>query len=135
MKMNAITGETRLLCRNHIDTAEQLQAYQGTLQTEANQLLLKRKGLYAKSRKLKLPDDAQEKETVKSELSDISKRLSAIRKEQKLCIGIASRSGVIKENLQTIQTDEREQKRKELMKYEPRGRCSRASRENEPRGV
>ena len=31
MKMDAITDETRLLCRNHIDTAEQLLSYKGSL--------------------------------------------------------------------------------------------------------
>ena len=38
MKMDAITKETRLLCRCHIDTAEQLLSYQGSLETEKNEL-------------------------------------------------------------------------------------------------
>ena len=32
--MDAITDETRLLCRNHIDTAEQLLSYKGSLESE-----------------------------------------------------------------------------------------------------
>ena len=45
MKMEAITQETRLLCRNHIDTAEQLCSYKGSLETEMSALLQKRKEL------------------------------------------------------------------------------------------
>ena len=70
MKMEAITQETRLLCRCHIDTAEQLLSYQGSLETEKNELTEQRKGLYSQSRKL----DGKEKEAVKTQISDISKR-------------------------------------------------------------
>ena len=38
MKMDAITDETRLLCRNHIDTAEQLLSYKGSLESEMQEL-------------------------------------------------------------------------------------------------
>ena len=76
MKMEAITQETRLLCRNHIDTAEQLCSYKGSLETEMSALLQKRKELYSKSRRT----SGEEKEAVKAELSDISGRLKIIRK-------------------------------------------------------
>ncbi len=44
MKMEAITLETRLLCHNHIDTAEQLCSYKGSLETEMSALLQEAKG-------------------------------------------------------------------------------------------
>lgn len=132
MKMESITKETRLLCHNHIDTAEQLVSYKGSLETEMTGLLLKRKGLYSKSRKL---SDGEEKAAVKSELSDISKRLRVIRKEVKLCDGIAARSGVLKEKLQTIRADKQEQQRKELMKNEHRRRSGRTNRPYELGGI
>lgn len=72
MKMDAITKEARLLCRCHIDTAEQLSSYQGSLETEKNELTEQRKGLYSQSRKL----DGKEKEAVKTQISDISKGLA-----------------------------------------------------------
>ena len=128
MKMEAIAKETRLLCHNHIDTAEQLFSYKGSLETEMEELLSKRKELYSKNRKL---NDGEEKTTVKNELSDISKRLTVIRKEVKLCEGIAARSGVLKEKLSVIRADEQEQQRKELMKNEHRRRSSRTNRPNE----
>ena len=127
MKMEAITQETRLLCRNHIDTAEQLCSYKGSLETEMSALLQKRKELYSKSRRI----SGEEKEAVKVELSDISGRLKIIRKEVRLCEGIAARSDTLKEKLQTIRADENEQRRKELMKNEHRRRSGRTNRPNE----
>ena len=131
MKMEAITQETRLLCRNHIDTAEQLCSYKGSLETEMSALLQKRKELYSKSRRT----SCEEKEAVKAELSDISGRLKIIRKEVRLCEGIAARSDTLKEKLQTIRADEHEQQRKELMKNEHRRRSGRTNRPNELGGL
>ena len=126
MKMEAITQETRLLCRNRIDTVEQLLSYKGSLETEKTDLLQKRKELYSKSRKT----GGGEKEAIRSQLSDLSKRLSVIRKEVRLCEGIEARNATLKEKLSTIRADE-EQQRKELMTNEHRRRSGRANRPNE----
>ena len=131
MKMEAITQETRLLCRNRIDTVEQLLSYKGSLETEKTDLLQKRKELYSKSRKT----GGEEKEAIRSQLSDLSKRLSVIRKEVRLCEGIEARSDTLKEKLKIIRADEKEQQRKELMKNEHRRRSGRANRENEFGGI
>ena len=132
MKMEAIAKETRLLCRNHIDTAQQLLSYEGSLETEMSALLEKRKELYSKSRSAK---DEDTKSQVKAELSDISKRLSILRKEVKLCEGIAARSDTLKEKLAAIRADEQEQQRKELTKNEHRRRSGRTTRPNELGGL
>ena len=116
MKMEAITQETRLLCRNHIDTVEQLLSYKGSLETEKTDLLQKRKELYSKSRKT----GGEEKEAIRSQLSDLSKRLSVIRKEVRLCEGIEARSDILQEKLQVIRAEKQKQKRKELVKNEYR---------------
>jgi len=130
LKMDTITKETKLLCRNHIDTSEQLFSYKGSLETEMSELIAKRKGLYSESRSLK---DDKEKSAVKAQISDISKRLNVIRKEVKLCEGIAARSDILKEKLQSIRGDEKEQLRKELKQHEHRRRCSRTNYQNESR--
>ncbi len=132
MKMEAIAKETRLLCRNHIDTAQQLLSYEGSLETEMSALLEKRKELYSKSRSAK---DEDTKSQVKAELSDISKRLSILRKEVKLCEGIAARGDTLKEKLAAIRADEQEQQRKELTKNEHRRRSGRTNRPNELGGL
>ena len=126
MKMEAITQETRLLCRNRIDTVEQLLSYKGSLETEKTDLLQKRKELYSISRKT----GGEEKEAIRSQLSDLSKRLSVIRKEVRLCEGIEARNAALKEKLSTIWADE-EQQRKELMTNEYKRRSGRTNRPNE----
>ena len=72
---------------------------------------------------------------VKAELSDISGRLKIIRKEVRMCEGIAARSDTLKDKLQTIRADENEQRRKELMKNEHRRRSGRTNRPNELGGL
>lgn len=126
MKMEAITQETRLLCRNCIDTVEQLLSYKGSLETEKTDLLQKRKELYSISRKT----GGEKKEAIRSQLSDLSKRLSVIRKEVKLCESIEARNAALKEKLSTIRADE-EQQRKELMTNEYKRRSGRTNRPNE----
>ena len=81
MKMEAITQETRLLCRNHIDTVEQLLSYKGSLESEISELTEQRKGLYSQSRKA----SGEEKEAVKARLSEITERMKFLRKEVRLC--------------------------------------------------
>lgn len=117
LKMNIIAKETRLLCRHRIDTVEQLLSYKDSLTAEAKELTVKRKGLYAKSRRL---NTGEEKVAVKEQTADISKRLKEIRSDVRLVDGITKRSDTFKEKLETIRKDEKEQQRKELMKDEHR---------------
>ena len=146
MKMDAITDETRLLCRNHIDTAEQLLSYKGSLESEMQELTEQRKGLYSQSRKsvgketpcgdTSMPcGNNEEKEAVKARLSEITGRMKTLRREVRLCEGIEARSGTIKEKLQTIRADENKEKGKELMKYEHRRRSGGANRKDELGGI
>ena len=131
MKMDAITNETRLLCHNHIDTAEQLLSYKNSLETEMSELTEQRKGLYSQSRK----SVGEEKGAVKARLSEITGRMKTIRKEVRLCEGIEARSDALKEKLQTIRADEKEKQGKELVKHEHRRRSGRANREDELGGI
>ena len=131
MKMDAITNEARLLCRCHIDTAEQLLFYKGSLESEMQELTEQRKGLYSQSRK----SVGEEKEAVKAQISEITGRLRTARKEVRLCEGILARSGTLKEKLEAIRADENKAKGKELMKHEHRRRSGGANRPNELGGI
>ena len=124
MKMEAISQETRLLCRNRIDTVEQLLSYKGSLETEMAELTEQRKGLYSLSRK----SGGEEKEAVKARLTEITERMKVLRKEIRLCGGIEARKDTPKEKLSTIRADEQEQKGKELMTNEHRRRSGRTNR-------
>ncbi len=127
MKMDAIAEETRLLCRNHIDTAEQLFLYKGSLEAEIAELTEQRKRLYSQGRRM----GGKEKEMIKTQLSEITEQLRKNRREVRLCKGIEARSGILKEKLQTIWADEKEQDGKEQMKYEHRRRSGRTDRPDE----
>ena len=131
LKLDAITNETRLLCRNHIDTAEQLLSYKGSLESEMQELTEQRKGLYSQSRKA----SGKEKEAVKARLSEITGRMKTLRREVRLCEGIEARSDTLKENLNVIRADEKEKKGKELMKHEHRRRSGGANRKDELGGI
>jgi len=131
LKMEAITNETRLLCRNHIDTAGQLLSYKGSLESEMQELTEHRKGLYSQSRKA----SGKEKEAVKARLSEITGRMKTLRREVRLCEGIDARSDTLKENLNVIRADEKEKKGKELMKHEHRRRSGGANRKDELGGI
>lgn len=131
MKMEAIASETKLLCRRHIDTAEQLLEYKGSLEREIQELTEQRKGLYSQSRKL----SGEDREAVKARISEITGRLKTIRKEVRLCEGIEARSNAIKEKINVIRADEKKEKRKEQMKDEYRRRSGRTNRPNELGGI
>ena len=131
MKMEAITQETRLLCRCHIDTTEQLCVYKSSLQSEMTELTEQRKGLYSQSRKA----GGEEKEAVRARLAKITERMKFLRKEGRLCEGIEARSDTLREKLKVIRADEKEQKGKELIKDEHRRRSGGANRPNELGGL
>lgn len=102
MKLEQITKETRLLCREGIDTMEQLFSFEGLLSERQGQLLTKRKLLYAKSRKA----IGAEKEEIKEELNQVTDALWKARKEAALCNSIAARVGSMKEKLSQIKVEE-----------------------------
>ena len=52
-----------------------------------------------------------------------------------MCDGVLARSDTLKEKLNVIRADEKEQQRKELMKHEHRRRSGRANREDELGGI
>ncbi len=104
--MEAITQETKALCRNHIDTAEQLLLYKGSLESEIHELTEQRKGLYSLSRK----SVGEEKEAVKARLSEITERMKFLRKEVRLCGGIEARSDTPQKNYRSYGQTKRNSK-------------------------
>ena len=112
LKIKYITQETRLLCRHHIDTAEQLFSYKQSLQDEMQNLLAERQKLYAR----------KNHPAAKERLSAIALRLREIRKEVRQCDNIAERSQSLKEKLSVIRADKVKQ-REEMNRdgYERRG--------------
>lgn len=108
-KLDAISEETKLLVRNHIDTAEQLFSFKEGLETKIESLTADRKTLYRKQRTVSVKSDDDALNRVKEQITAISRELSALRKEVRLCEDIAIRSGVIKEKIRAVREDEQSQ--------------------------
>lgn len=104
-KLDAISQETKLLAVNHIDTAQQLVSYKDSLETKIQALTSQRKELYLSQRTVAVKSDTVKCAAISAEISSISKQLSQLRREVKLCDDIAIRSGVMKEKIRAVRTD------------------------------
>ena len=91
--------EVRLLSRYKIDTAEQLEAHQGKVQSALGERISQRAALYRQIRTVAVQSDPERKDRVKQEISTLTGQIKKLRKEVALCQDIAQRSGKMWENL------------------------------------
>ncbi|MEW5920544.1 MAG: DUF3849 domain-containing protein [Bacillota bacterium] len=91
--LDQLTAQTKLLCTHRIENKEQLLTYRYGLEQEMESLAAARKSLYNRIGRCK--DDGQIA-AYKQQISELSKKLSLLRKEVKLCSGILSRSEEMK---------------------------------------
>lgn len=115
MKVDKYSQEAELLGKNRIETSEQLFSYKESLQKELETLTDDRKHL---RNKLRRNISEVESAEVKSAISQISQRLSKLRKEISLCDDIAAHSHIIESNVEQIVADEEKQKTKYKAKEE-----------------
>ena len=106
LKMEAISEEARLLDRCEIDTAEQLSSYKAELEQRIETASASRSTLYRKQRSAAVRSDEELLASVKAEIAALTAELKKLRKEVKLCEGIALRSGAIQEKIEAIEQDE-----------------------------
>lgn len=97
IKLDTIAKETRLLCHYRIDTKEQLFSLQEDLKAQMEELAGRRRTLRTQSRSIR---DGKELSLVKAEIKGLTEQIGMVRKEIKLCAGIAARSGKIKERME-----------------------------------
>lgn len=69
-------------------------------------MIADRKEFYRLSRTAAVKSDEEKTAEIKSRISALSKELAGLRKELSLCDGIALRSGVIKEKLNSVRENE-----------------------------
>ena len=81
------------------------------METKIESLTADRKALYRKQRTVSVKTDDDTLARVKEQITVISKELSALRKEVRLCGDIAIRSGVIKEKISAVREDEQSQRK------------------------
>ena len=127
IKLDAITQEARLLSTNHIDTAQQLSSYKSELETKIDTVTSRRKLLYRKQRTVAVKTDEAASLQVKEQIDSLSKELSKLRREVKLCSDIEIRSGIMQEHIKTVREDE-ESKRKEQSEHDQLRRCGGTNR-------
>ncbi|MDY6180892.1 MAG: relaxase/mobilization nuclease domain-containing protein [Candidatus Faecousia sp.] len=124
IKLDAITQEARLLAVHRIDTAEQLSSYNSELESRIEAVASQRKQLYRKLRTVAVKSDEAASAEVSAAIAALSKELSQLRREVKLCSDIAVRSGILPERIQEIQKSQR----KEQNEHDQFRRCGRANR-------
>ena len=124
IKLDAITQEARLLAVHRIDTAEQLSSYNSELESRIADVTSQRRQLYRKQRTVAVKSDEAASSEVSTAISTLSKELSQLRREVKLCSDIAVRSGILPERIQEIQKSQR----KEQNEHDQFRRCGRANR-------
>ena len=83
-----------------------------------------RKQLYRKLRTVAVKSDEAASAEVSTAIATLSKELSQLRREVKLCSDIAVRSGILPERIQEIQKSQR----KEQNEHDQFRRCGRANR-------
>ena len=117
MKLDQITDEVRLLGKHHIVTAEQLFSYKTSVEEKIETLTADRTHL---RKKIRTKIDDVELSKAKEEISSITEELRTLRKEVRLCDGIAERSKVMDKNLEQVHADEKKIQGKENRNYEQR---------------
>jgi hypothetical protein len=125
--LEEITAQTKLLCKNRISSKEQLFAYRSTVEQEMSALSAQRKSLYNRIRRC---GDEEQATAYKQQIAGLTGQISQLRKEVKLCTGILSRSGEMREKLSRIKQEEIQQ-RKEAKAYEQRSRRRGPSRQHD----
>ncbi len=125
--MKQLISQTKLLCTHRIETKEQLLTYQNELKQEMTALINERKSFNNNLRRCK--DDKQIL-AYKEQISGISKKLSLLRREVKLCTGILSRSEDMKQKLLQIKQVQINQGKEEKA-HDQRSRSSRSNRQYE----
>lgn len=123
--LNEIIAQTKLLCVHGVVNAEQLSSYQEGVQKEITALMDARRAEYNRLRRC-APEQAEDhKQCIRA----LSRQLSALRKEVKLCAGILSRADAMQNTLAQVK-QEAIQQRKEEAAIEQQ-RSGRSSRQHE----
>ena len=117
LKLDELSEQTRLLGKHGIQTDEQLFEYKSSVENEIKSLTADRTHL---RKKIRTKIDDAELSQAKEKISQITEKLRKLRKEVKLCDGIAERSGVLKSNLEQVLAEEEKSKGKENRRYEQR---------------
>ena len=79
IRAKELSDEVRLLAKHHIDTAEQLSAFQSGVESQIQEAVSSRKALYRKLRTKPVMQDEEKQAEIKAEISALSGQLKELR--------------------------------------------------------
>ena len=109
IRAKELSDEVRLLAKHHIDTAEQLSAFQSGVESQIQETVNSRKALYRKLRTKPVMQDEEKQAEIKTEISALSGQLKGLRREVRLCEDIAVRSQAIRDKMKAAREEEKSQ--------------------------
>ncbi len=116
-KLDRLDAQTRFLAANGIESGEQLAAKQADIQKQMEALTTERQGLYNEIRRVSRA--GQDPAEQKSRRDEISAQLAELRKDLRLCDGIAERSAQTREELERfLDEQERTERKRNGRSYE-----------------
>jgi len=101
IKIDRISNEITLLCRNRIDTPEQLFSFKAGLAARMETLTDERAGLRKRLRRIDEPEKAE----VRARIALLSTGLRDVRRDVGLCDDIAERSGLMREKVRAVRQE------------------------------
>lgn len=113
-RMEEISQQTIFLCKNQIDTYEQLKEKQKEIQTEMDGLISQREKLTNKMRRV----EPEEKELLSQQKRGVTNQITKLRRDLKLALGVEKRSLDMVERLKI--TDEIKNREKQKNKERSR---------------
>ena len=111
--MEAISAETKLLCKNHITTSADLAGFKTDRMAELSRLETERTKLNNRLRRATTPEEIQE---IKESRTALTHNISDIRRDLKHALGIEKRSRTITEKLQIIAAEHWQEKERQEQK-------------------
>ena len=111
LKLDRLSAQTRMLCRNHISTTADLTAYQKQLSDSIETLTTKRGELYRMRRTTAVKLDPERMQEVTQQMGALSTELYTLRKELRLCNEVQQTSEEVKQKVQAENQRQQEQKR------------------------
>ena len=120
-KMDGFSKQVRFVCKNNINTEQELLAYQKSAYEKINPLKSERENLWRKHKRAKTED---EKETIENKIIEISKKITPLAEEIRLCDNIFKRLEKIKkfELHQKLEKEKRQVTKNQKKKEKNRNR-------------
>lgn len=120
-KMDEFSKQVRFVCKNNINTEQELLNYQKSVYEKINPLKSERENLWKKHKRAKTDE---EKATIENRIVEISKKITPLAEEIKHCNNIELRLDKIKkfELHQKLENEKKEFERQQIKKKKNRVR-------------